>query len=59
MSAEKEHQNKMGAAGRKGARVNQVEPDSPLSNQTQPSSGPVPRVRAVSLRKRSQSQILW
>ena len=29
MSAEKEHQNKMGVAGRKGARVNQVETASP------------------------------
>ena len=43
MSAEKEHQNKMGVAGRKRARVNQVETASPLSNQTQPSSGPVPQ----------------
>jgi len=43
MSAEKEHQNKMGVAGRKGASVNQVETASPLSNQTQPSSGLVPQ----------------
>ena len=43
ISAEKEHQNKMGVAGRKGARVNQVETASPLSNQTQSSSGPVPQ----------------
>ena len=31
MSAEVEHQNKMGVAGRKGVRVNQVETSSPLS----------------------------
>ena len=43
MSAETEHQNKMGAAGRKGARVNQVETASPPSNQTQPSSSPPPQ----------------
>ena len=43
MSAEKEHQNKMGVACRKGARGNQVETASPLSSQTLPSSGPVPQ----------------
>ena len=43
MSAEAEHQNKMGVAGRKGVRVNQVETASSLSNQTQPSSGPAPK----------------
>ena len=32
-SAEVEHQNKMGVAGRKGERVNQVETASPPSNQ--------------------------
>ena len=38
MSAEVEHQNKMGVAGRKGVRVNQVETASPLSSQlSQPS----------------------
>ena len=40
MSAEVEHQNKMGVAGRKGGRVNQGQTVSPSSNQTQPSSGP-------------------
>ena len=40
MSAEVEHQNKMGVAGRKGGGVNQVKTASPPSNQTQPSSGP-------------------
>ena len=40
MLAEVEHQNKMGVAGRKGGRVNQVQTASPPSNQTQPSSGP-------------------
>ena len=44
MSAEAEHQNKMGVADRKGARVNQVGTASSLSNQTQPSSGLVPRL---------------
>ena len=39
MSAEAEHQNKMGVADRKGARVNQDETASSLSNLTQPSSG--------------------
>ena len=43
MSAEAEHQNKMVVADRKGARVNQVETASSLSNQTQPSSGLVPK----------------
>ena len=43
MSAEAEHQNKMGVADRKVARVNQVETASSLSNQTQPSSGLVPK----------------
>ena len=43
MSAEAEHQNKMGVADRKGARVNQVGTASSLSNQTQPSSGLVPK----------------
>ena len=32
-SVEVEHRNKMDVAGRKGARVNQVETASPLSNQ--------------------------
>ena len=59
MSAEAEHQNKMGVAGRKEARINQVETASPLSNQARPSSGPVPRGESSSPRKRSQSQILW
>ena len=40
MSAKAEHQNKIGVAGRKGARINQVETALPLSNHTQPSSGP-------------------
>ena len=40
ISAEVEHQNKMGVAGRKGGRVNQVQTASPPSNQTQPSLGP-------------------
>ena len=33
MSAEVEHQNKIGVAGRKAARFNQVETASPPSNQ--------------------------
>ena len=38
MSAEVEHQNKMGVAGRKGVKVNQVETASSLSSQlSQPS----------------------
>ena len=43
MSAEAEHQNKMGVAGRKGAKVNQVETASPPSNQTQLNSSPAPQ----------------
>lgn len=43
MSAEAEHQNKMGVAGRKGARVNQVETASPPSNQTQLNLSPAPQ----------------
>ena len=43
MSAEAEHQNKMGVAGRKGARVNQVETTSPPSNQTQLNLSPAPQ----------------
>ncbi|CAH3156181.1 unnamed protein product [Pocillopora meandrina] len=43
MSAEAEHQNKTGVAGRKGARVNQVETASSPSNQTQLNSSPAPQ----------------
>ena len=44
MSAEVEHQNKMGVAGRKGVKVNQVETASPLSSQlSQPSSSQAPQ----------------
>ena len=43
MSAEAEHQNKMGVAGRKGVRVNQVETASPPGNQTQTSSSQTPQ----------------
>ena len=43
MSAEAEHQNKMGVAGRKGVRVNQVETSSPPGNQTQTSSSQTPQ----------------
>ena len=44
MSAEVEHQNRMGVAGRKGVRVNQVETASPPSNQlSQPSSSQTPQ----------------
>ena len=44
MSAEVEHQSKMGVAGRKGVRVNQVETASPPSNQlSQPSSSQTPQ----------------
>ena len=43
MSAEAEHQNKMGLADRKGTRVNQVDTASSLSSQTQPSSGLAPK----------------
>ena len=43
MSAEAEHQNKMGVAGRKGAKVNQVETASPPGNQTQTSSSQTPQ----------------
>ena len=40
MLAEVEYQNKMGVAGRKGGKVNQVQTALPPSNQTQPSLGP-------------------
>ena len=44
MSAEVEHQNKMGVAGRKGVTVNQVETASPLSSQlSQQSSSQTPQ----------------
>ena len=44
MSADVEHQNKMGVAGRKGVRVNQVETASPPSNQlSQLSSSQTPQ----------------
>ena len=43
MSAGTEHQNKMGLAGRKGVRINQVETASPPSNQTQPSLSQIPQ----------------
>ena len=43
MSAEAEHQNKMGVAGRKGVRVNQVETASPPGSQTQTSSSQIPQ----------------
>ena len=43
MSAEAEHQNKMGVAGRKGVRVNQVETASPPGNQAQTSSSQIPQ----------------
>lgn len=52
MSAEAEHQNKMGVADRKGARVNQVETASSLSNQTQPSSGPAPKGQSSKSQKK-------
>ena len=59
MSAKAEHQNKMGVAGRKGARVNQVETALPLSNHTQPSSGPASQGESSKSQKKGQSQILW
>ena len=43
MSAEAEHQNKVGVAGRKGARVNQVGTALPPGNQTQTSSSQTPQ----------------
>jgi len=43
MSAEAEHQNKMGVAGRKGARVDQVKTALPPGNQTQTSSSQAPQ----------------
>ncbi|KAL9967536.1 hypothetical protein ACROYT_G025783 [Oculina patagonica] len=44
MSAETEHQNKMGVAGRKGARVSQIEtPSAPSDVQPQPNSSQVPQ----------------
>lgn len=52
MSAETEHQNKMGVAGRKGARVNLVETASPSSNQTQPSSSPPPQTESSKSQKK-------
>ena len=48
MAAELEHQNKMGVAGRKGVRVNQVETASPPSNQLcQPSSSQTPQNESI------------
>jgi len=52
MSAEAEHQNKMGVAGRKGARVNHVETASPPSNQTQPSSSQTPQSESSKSQKK-------
>ena len=43
-SAETEHQNKMGVAGRKGARVSQIEtPSAPSDVQPQPNSSQAPQ----------------
>ena len=51
--AEVEHQNKMGVAGRKGVRVNQVETASPPSNQLcQPSSSQTPQNESIKSQKR-------
>ena len=53
MAAEVEHQNKMGMAGRKGVRVNQVETASPQSNQLcQPSSSQTPQDENIKSQKR-------
>ena len=53
MAAEVEHQNKMGVAGRKGVRVNQVETASPPSNQLcQPSSSQTPQNESIKSQKR-------
>lgn len=53
MAAELEHQNKMGVAGRKGVRVNQVETASPPSNQLcQPSSSQTPQNESIKSQKR-------
>ena len=60
MSTEVEHQIKMGVAGRKWARVDQVETASPPSKQlTQPSSSQTPRNESTKSKKRIQSQIHW
>ena len=53
MAAELQHQNKMGGAGRKGVRVNQVETASPPSNQLcQPSSSQTPQNESIKSQKR-------
>ena len=57
MSAEVEHQNKMGVAGRKWARDNQVETASPPSNQlTQPSSSQTPHNESTKSKKGSKAK---
>lgn len=60
MSAEVEHQNEMGVAGRKGVRGNQVEtassPSNQLCHQVQVKHR---RMRVLSPRKGSPSQIHW
>ena len=53
MAAELEHQNKMGVAGRKGVRVNQVETASPPRNQLcQASSSQTPQNESIQSQKR-------
>ena len=53
MAAEVEHQHKMGVAGRKGVRVNQVETASPPSDQLcQPSSRQTPQNESIKSQKR-------
>ena len=53
MAAEVEHQHKMGVAGRKGVRVNQVETASPPSDQLcQPSSSQTPQNESIKSQKR-------
>ena len=52
-AAEVEHQHKMGVAGRKGVRVNQVETASPPSDQLcQPSSSQTPQNESIKSQKR-------
>ena len=53
MAAEVEHQHKMGVAGRKGVRVNQVKTASPPKNQLcQPSSSQTPQNESIKSQKR-------
>ncbi|KAL9964944.1 hypothetical protein ACROYT_G028661 [Oculina patagonica] len=53
MSAETEHQNKMGVAGRKGARVSQIEtPSAPSDVQPQPNSSQVPQGECTKSQKK-------